>query len=159
MLHVLDGFFNRLKWNQAYSKLGVSTIQKDTIQLRTSIFLKIPWFTLIHIFNNRYRLAVTKRLTTKGPKYRPENIMTASGCNAEQIHYAVASRHQTTKKQKRIPAHTRRRAFTHPSSSGLLVIWAYFAHTTFPVCVTKPRSATFTSMIVPFVRTPSVEYR
>lgn len=31
-----------------------------------------------------------------------------------------------------------------PSNSGLLVTWAYFDQTTFPVCVTNPNSETFT---------------
>lgn len=39
----------------------------------------------------------------------------------------------------------------HPSSSGLLVIWAYLPHTTLPDCVTSPNSLTFTSTIVPVV--------
>jgi hypothetical protein len=43
----------------------------------------------------------------------------------------------------------------HPSSSGLLVICAYFPQTTFPPAVTSPSSETLTSMIVPLVMTPS----
>ena len=45
-----------------------------------------------------------------------------------------------------------------PSFSGLLVTCAYLPHTTFPPGVTSPSSETFTSMIVPFVRTPICVY-
>jgi hypothetical protein len=45
--------------------------------------------------------------------------------------------------------HTSSVPLMHPSNSGLFVTWAYFDHTTFPVCVTKPRSDTFTSRTVP----------
>lgn len=45
-----------------------------------------------------------------------------------------------------------------PSFSGLFVICAYFPKTTFPPAVTIPNSDTFTSMTVPFVRTPSWVY-
>jgi len=54
--------------------------------------------------------------------------------------------------------HTNITALIHPSNSGLLVTCAYLPQTTLPDGVTNPRSATFTSMIVPFVITPSVEY-
>lgn len=46
-------------------------------------------------------------------------------------------------------------ALMQPSFSGWLVTCAYFAHTTFPPCVTIPSSLTLTSIIVPFVITPS----
>lgn len=46
----------------------------------------------------------------------------------------------------------------HPSSSGLFVTWAYFDHTTFPVCVTKPNYDTFTYITVPLVMTPNEVY-
>ena len=46
----------------------------------------------------------------------------------------------------------------HPSFSGLLVTCAYFPHTTFPVCVTRPKSLTLTSIIAPFVITPRDVY-
>lgn len=51
--------------------------------------------------------------------------------------------------------YTNKTAFTTPSLSGSFVIWAYFPQTTFPPAVTSPSSETFTSMIVPLVRTPS----
>ena len=47
----------------------------------------------------------------------------------------------------------------HPSFSGLLVIYAYFDKTTFPVYVIKPKSETLTSIIVPLVKTPKLVYR
>lgn len=50
--------------------------------------------------------------------------------------------------------YTSNTALTHPSSSGLFVTWAIFPHATLPVVVTKPSSETFTSTMVPFVRTP-----
>ena len=45
--------------------------------------------------------------------------------------------------------YTRSTALIQPSSSGLLVTCAYFPHTTFPDCVTRPSSLTFTSITVP----------
>ena len=44
----------------------------------------------------------------------------------------------------------------HPSSSGLLVTWAYFPWMTLPPCVTRPILLTFTSMTVPLVITPKL---
>ncbi|KAJ8613464.1 hypothetical protein MRB53_036949 [Persea americana] len=49
-------------------------------------------------------------------------------------------------------------AFRHPSFSGLFVTCAQRPQTTLPPAVTKPSSLTFTSMIVPLVRTPSCVY-
>mmetsp|Transcript_9299 Transcript_9299/g.15281 ORF Transcript_9299/g.15281 Transcript_9299/m.15281 type:complete len:206 (+) Transcript_9299:1-618(+) len=54
--------------------------------------------------------------------------------------------------------YTRSNALMQPSISGLLVTCAYLAKITFPVCVTKPSSDTFTSMIVPLVMTPRLVY-
>mmetsp|Transcript_22621 Transcript_22621/g.30992 ORF Transcript_22621/g.30992 Transcript_22621/m.30992 type:complete len:128 (+) Transcript_22621:710-1093(+) len=51
--------------------------------------------------------------------------------------------------------YTSKTPLIQPSNSGLLVICAYFPHTTLPDWVTNPNSLTFTSMIVPFVMTPS----
>mmetsp|Transcript_2674 Transcript_2674/g.6375 ORF Transcript_2674/g.6375 Transcript_2674/m.6375 type:complete len:240 (+) Transcript_2674:152-871(+) len=51
--------------------------------------------------------------------------------------------------------YTSRMAFTQPSFSGLLVTCAYLPQTTLPAGVTNPRSATFTSITVPLVRTPN----
>ena len=45
-----------------------------------------------------------------------------------------------------------------PSFSGLLVTWAYLPQTTLPEGVTRPRSEQFTSIMVPFVITPSDVY-
>jgi hypothetical protein len=45
-----------------------------------------------------------------------------------------------------------------PSFSGLFVTWAYLPKTTLPPAVTMPSSETFTSMTVPFVRTPRDVY-
>lgn len=45
-----------------------------------------------------------------------------------------------------------------PSSSGLLVTWAYLDHTTLPVWVTRPSSETLTYSTVPLVITPKVVY-
>mmetsp|Transcript_19661 Transcript_19661/g.39855 ORF Transcript_19661/g.39855 Transcript_19661/m.39855 type:complete len:299 (-) Transcript_19661:181-1077(-) len=58
-----------------------------------------------------------------------------------------------------VSSHTSSTALTHPSSSGLFVIWANFAQATFPDVVTRPKSLTFTSMTVPFVTTPKLVYR
>merc|ERR1712159_900383 len=55
-------------------------------------------------------------------------------------------------------AHTRSTPLTHPSFSGLLVTCAYLPQTTFPPGVTRPSSLTFTSMMVPLVKTPREEY-
>lgn len=44
---------------------------------------------------------------------------------------------------------TKRSELIQPSNSGLFVTWAYFDHTTFPVCVTKPKSETLTYSTVP----------
>lgn len=57
-------------------------------------------------------------------------------------------------KQNCSKIYTNKTALIHPSFSGLLVTCAYFPHTTLPVGVTKPKSATLTSIIVPFVMTP-----
>ena len=54
--------------------------------------------------------------------------------------------------------YTKRTALIHPSFSGLFVTCAYLPQMTFPPCVTNPNSLTFTSMIVPFVITPSPVY-
>lgn len=66
------------------------------------------------------------------------------------------------------PNYTSKIALMHPSFSGLFVTCAYLPipqsslpsipHTTFPDSVTNPNSLTFTSMIVPFVITPSSVY-
>lgn len=66
------------------------------------------------------------------------------------------------------PNYTSKIALIHPSFSGLFVTRAYLPilhsflsllpHTTFPDSVTNPNSLTFTSMIVPFVITPSSVY-
>ena len=66
------------------------------------------------------------------------------------------------------PNYTSKIALIHPSFSGLFVTCAYLPilhsflsllpHTTFPDSVTNPNSLTFTSMIVPFVITPSSVY-
>ncbi len=53
---------------------------------------------------------------------------------------------------------TKRTPLIHPSSSGLLVTWAYLDQTTLPVCVTSPSSDTLTSSTVPFVITPNDVY-
>lgn len=49
-------------------------------------------------------------------------------------------------------------AFTQPSFSQLFVICAHRPHTTLPPAVTSPNSLTLTSIIVPFVKTPSCVY-
>jgi polyferredoxin len=49
-------------------------------------------------------------------------------------------------------------ALTQPSFSQLFMIWAQRPHITFPELVTNPNSLTLTSMMVPFVRTPSCVY-
>jgi len=38
----------------------------------------------------------------------------------------------------------------------MVVIYAYLLNTTFPLLVTRPKSDTFTSTIVPFVSTPKL---
>ena len=45
-----------------------------------------------------------------------------------------------------------------PSSSGLLVTYAYLLQTILPLCVTKPSSLTLTSKTVPLVTTPKLVY-
>mmetsp|Transcript_25737 Transcript_25737/g.76163 ORF Transcript_25737/g.76163 Transcript_25737/m.76163 type:complete len:321 (-) Transcript_25737:215-1177(-) len=54
--------------------------------------------------------------------------------------------------------HTSSTPLMQPSFSGLLVTCAYLPHTTLPPGVTSPSSDTLTSMMVPLVMTPSVEY-
>ena len=56
------------------------------------------------------------------------------------------------------PPQTNKTPLTHPSFSGLFVICAQRPHTTFPPAVTIPNSLTLTSIIVPFVNTPSCVY-
>jgi hypothetical protein len=58
-----------------------------------------------------------------------------------------------------LSSQTSRTAFTQPSFSQLFVICAHLPQTTFPPAVTNPNSETLTSMIVPFVSTPSWVYR
>ena len=48
-----------------------------------------------------------------------------------------------------LAVYTNNTPLIHPSSSGLLVTWAYLPHTTFPDWVTNPSSLTFTSNMVP----------
>ena len=57
-----------------------------------------------------------------------------------------------------ISYYTSKIALIHPSSSGLLVTCAYFPQTVAPLVVNMPSAATFTSIIVPFVITPSDVY-
>ena len=75
-------------------------------------------------------------------------------CMSSKYHPSLYSRSIICINIVTISAYTNNTAFTHPSNSGLFVTCAIFPQATRPLVVTSPKSLTFTSIIVPFVKTP-----